>query len=81
MHQPPKKGLYTATKIDPGKQFVVEDVFFPEDDEDSDGNFFLAEVVDAADKDDMSALGMELDPDEWYALVDEYGLLKGPQKP
>ncbi|HEX7650803.1 MAG TPA: hypothetical protein VF450_25625 [Noviherbaspirillum sp.] len=82
MRQPPKKGLYTSTKIAPGKQFIVEDVFTPDDeDEDVDSDFFLVEVVDAADEDDMSAMGMELDPDEWFAMVDEYGLVEGAGKP
>ena len=32
--------------------------------------------IDEASADDMSAIGDELDPDEWFALVDQYGLVK-----
>ncbi|HJV82441.1 hypothetical protein [Noviherbaspirillum sp.] len=80
MRQPPKKGLYTSTKTAPGKQFVVENVTVVED-EDEGGVFFLVDLVDAADAADMSASGMELDTDEWFEMVDEYGLVEGAGKP
>ena len=51
---------------------VVEDVIFDEDEE----GFFLVQLIDEASADDMGAMGDELDPDEWFALVEQYGLVK-----
>ncbi len=53
-------------------RFVVEDVTLDEDEE----GFFLVQLIDEASADDMSAMGDELDPDEWFGLVDQYGLVK-----
>ena len=68
----PETGLYVSTKKPLGMRFVVEDVAFDDDDDD----FFLVQLIDEASADDMSAIGDELDPDEWFALVDQYGLIK-----
>lgn len=70
--QPPEKGVYVSTKKPIGMRFVVEDVTLDEDEE----GFFLVQLIDEASADDMSATGDELDPDEWFALVDQYGLIK-----
>jgi hypothetical protein len=51
---------------------VVEDVIFDEDEE----GFFLVQLIDEVSAGDMSAVGDELDPDEWIALVDQHGLIK-----
>ena len=50
---------------------MVEDV--TSDDEE---DFFLVQLIDESCADDMSAAVDELDPDEWFALVDQYGLVK-----
>lgn len=39
-------------------------------------DFFLVQMIDEASADDMNAMGDELDPDEWFALVEQYGLIK-----
>ncbi|SEK88644.1 hypothetical protein [Nitrosovibrio tenuis] len=70
--QPPETGLYVSTRKPLGMRFVVEDVIFDEDEE----GFFLVQLIDKASADDMSVMGDELDPDEWFALVDQYGLVK-----
>jgi hypothetical protein len=75
VRQPPKTGLYTSTKNTPGKQFIVEDVFI-DDDADAEDEFFLVQLVEAKGANDMSAIGMELDQDEWFAMVDQYGLIE-----
>lgn len=59
--QPPEIGVYVSTKEPLGMRFVVEDVIFDEDEEE----FFLVQLIDEASADDMSAMGDELDPDEW----------------
>ena len=53
-------------------RFMVEDVIFDEDEEE----FFLVQMIDEASAGDMSAMGDELDPDKWFALVEQYGLMK-----
>lgn len=50
-------------------RFIVEDVFVDED-------FFLVQLIDEVNADDTGAIGDELDPDQWFALVDGYGLVK-----
>jgi hypothetical protein len=62
--QRPETGLYVSTKKRLGMRFVVEDVTFDDDDD-----FFLVQLIDESSADDMSAIGDELDPDEWFALV------------
>lgn len=70
--RPPEKGVYVSTKKPIGMRFVVEDVTLDEDEE----GFFLVQLIDEASADDMSAMGDELDPDERFALVEQYGLMK-----
>ncbi|SEO10667.1 hypothetical protein SAMN05216404_111105 [Nitrosospira multiformis] len=70
--QPPETGVYVSTKEPLGMRFVVEDVIFAEDEE----GFFLVQMIDEASAGDMTAMGDELDPDEWFTLVDQYGLVK-----
>ncbi len=71
--QPPKAGLYVSTREVKGMRFTVEDVSVVDDGENN--GFFLVSMIDEASTDDMSAGGNELDPDEWFALVDLYGLI------
>lgn len=66
-------GVYVSTKKALGMRFVVEDVNFDDDDDD---DFFLVQLIDEASADDMSAIRDELDPDEWFALMDQYGLVR-----
>jgi hypothetical protein len=72
--QPPKPGVYLSTKNPPGMCFLVEEVSIA-DEEESEG-FFLVSMVDEASASDMSAARDELDPDEWFALVEQYGLVQ-----
>jgi hypothetical protein len=74
MRKPPEKGLYISAK-DPSIRIYVEDVNVVEDDEEEDLNgFFLVSIVDEDGIDDMGAPGQELDPDQWFELVEEYAL-------
>jgi hypothetical protein len=66
----PEKGLYVSMKKPAGMRFVVEEVTI------DDEGFFLVEMIDEPSANDMSAIGDELDPDEWFALVEQYGLIK-----
>lgn len=71
--QPPMLGVYLSTKSPPGMRFVVEDVSIANEEE-SEG-FFLVSMVDEASASDMGAVRDELDPDQWFALVEQYGLV------
>ncbi|QXC09830.1 hypothetical protein [Aeromonas sp. FDAARGOS 1408] len=66
----PKTGLYISTKKVEGMRLVVEDIFGEEGDD-----FFLVNLIDESSQNDYSALGDELDNTQWYALVEEYGLV------
>lgn len=52
-----------------GQRIYVEDVIGEEDDE-----FYLVMTVPAEDKDDMDAMGDELDSQQWVDLVSMLGL-------
>jgi hypothetical protein len=75
---PPKPGLYLSTKEVKGMRFIVEDVAVADaDDDDGAGaGFFLVSMIDEASADDMGAMGNELDPDQWFELVEQYGLVR-----
>lgn len=76
MLKPPELGIYVSTTY-PSLRFAVEDVAFVDDEDgDGEGGFFLVSVVAVDDKDDMSAIGEELDPDEWADFVNEHQLKK-----
>lgn len=70
MNSVPKTGLYLSTKKVKGMRLVVEDVFAEEGDD-----FYLVNVIDEASKDDFSAMGDEMDGEQWEAFVAEYGLV------
>lgn len=55
-------------------RLIVEDVTILDDDEDE--GFFLVSMIDEASADDANAAGDELDPEQWFALVDQYGLVR-----
>lgn len=69
--QPPKPGTYVSTKAVNGMSLVVDEVTVPDDDAD----FFLVSMIDEPSANDVGALGDELDPDQWFALVEQYGLV------
>ncbi|MBE8572727.1 hypothetical protein ACNO5E_25580 [Vibrio parahaemolyticus] len=52
-----------------GQRIYVEDVIGEEDDE-----FYLVMTVPAEDKDDMDAMGDELDSQQWVEMMDTLGL-------
>ena len=68
--EPPEIGVYVYTKKPLGMRFVVEDVSFV------DETFFLVEMVEEFNAHDINAIRYEFDPEEWFALVDQYGLIK-----
>lgn len=69
LNQPPRPGLYISTKEALGMRIVVEDVTEPE----ADG-FFIVSIIDEASAADPGAAGDELAPEEWFALVEQFGL-------
>ena len=71
--QPPKLGLYVSTKDVQGMRLVVEDVTILDDGEGE--GFFLVSMIDEASSGGGDAAGDELDPEQWFALVDQYGLV------
>lgn len=52
-----------------GQRIYVEDVIGEEDDD-----FYLVMIVPAEDKDDMDAMGDELDSHQWVEMMDTLGL-------
>jgi hypothetical protein len=70
---PPKEGLYISTKSVKELRIIVENVTVLEDEEDE--GFFLVEMIDEASSGDFGAMGDELTPDQWFDLVEEYGLV------
>lgn len=70
----PKPGLYMSTQKVVGMRIVVEEVFGPTDD-DPDDDFYIVNFIDEASKDDFSAMGDEMDGEQWEAFVAEYGLV------
>ena len=71
--QPPKPGLYISTREVDGMRLIVEDVTVI--DEGEDEGFFLVSMIDAPSSSDCGACGDELDPDQWFELVERYGLV------
>lgn len=71
----PEEGLYVSSNPS-GERFVVTEVIVVEDDEDEEGDevYFLVTIVDEGDEDDMSAIGQELDPDDWKRFVKTHQL-------
>lgn len=65
----PKVGTYTSTKKVVGMRICVENAYG-----DDPSNFYLVEVIDEASKGDPSAMGDEMDKEQWESLVLEYGL-------
>lgn len=66
----PKTGLYLSTKKAKGMKLYVENAYGDEPNE-----FYLVELIDEASRNDPSALGDELDKEQWESLVNEYGLI------
>ena len=70
---PPKPGRYVSTAGVQGMAFLVEDVSISDDLEDE--GFFLVSMIDEASTSDPEAMGDELNPDQWFELVEKYGLV------
>lgn len=66
----PTVGVYVSTKKVQGMRLLVEDVT----DADDEG-FFLVSMLDEASASDPHAAGDELAANDWFDLVDEYGLV------
>ena len=65
--RPPESGqLFQSANT--GERFFVCDVTFPDDDDDPPG-FFLAEICEEKDREDMQAPTMEFSPEEWLDFV------------
>ena len=71
---PPTPGVYVSTKEVRGMRLLVEDVSVLEDSQ-SDG-FFLVSLIDEASADNDNAAGDDLNPEQWFELVDRYGLTR-----
>lgn len=69
MSKLPEEGLYVSTKKVSGMRLIVENAFGENPDE-----FYLVEVIDEASSEDPSAVGDEMDKNQWEGLVKEYGL-------
>lgn len=70
---PPKPGLYISTQYVKGIRFIVEDVTVI--DEGEDDSSFLVSMIDEASSSNTEAMGDELDPNQWFELVEKYGLV------
>lgn len=71
--KPPEKGLYISTREVKGMRFIVEEVSIESDDE--EGEIFYVSLIDESSSEDLTAAGDELISDEWFALVEQYGLV------
>ena len=69
----PEVGLYIATKKNKGMRLYVEAAYGENPDD-----FYLVEIVDEENMGDYSAMGEELDNEEWESFVAEYGLAHQP---
>ena len=65
----PKVGLYVSTKKSEGMRLCIESAYG-----DDPNEFYLLEIIDEASKNNSSAMGDEMDKEQWEALVNEYGL-------
>ncbi len=72
MNKLPKVDLYISTKKAKEKRLFVERS--DGDDADDADEFYFVDVIDEASKNDMSAMGYEMDNKQWESLVKEYGL-------
>lgn len=73
---PPKVGLYISTKHQKGLRLIVEDVTVLDDEEEKENEgFFLVHIIDETSSGDAYAMGDELDSDQWFDLVNQYGLV------
>lgn len=70
---PPNPGLYISTREVQGMRLLVEDVIILDEE---DEGFFLVSTLDEASASDVNATGDELEPNQWFALVDKYGLVR-----
>jgi len=68
----PAPGTYISSS-NPSFKIVVEDV------EQVDDDFFLVSLVEFGSENDMSEMGQELDPDEWYKYVEAHQLRHEPE--
>ena len=68
----PEKGVYVSTKKADWHALCGWRCDAWRDEE----GFFLVQMIEETSADDMSAMGDELDPDEWFSLVEQYGLVK-----
>lgn len=64
----PIQGLVYVSAIDPTIRLFAESVI------DGDDGHYLVMIVHDDDKDDMGAIGQELDPDQWADLVEKASL-------
>ena len=73
MKELPELGLYISTKKVEGMKFVVEDASGENPDE-----FYLVEVIDQTNQNNSSAMGEEMDNEQWESMCEEYGLVFEP---
>lgn len=64
----PKAGTTYISRIDPTIRLFVETVDIVEPSDDHDGGIYIA-ACHADDKDDMGAIGLDLDDEQWRELV------------
>ena len=65
----PKVGLYVSTQKVKGMRVYVESSYG-----DDPAEFYLVEVIGESSKNDPSAMGDEMDKEQWELLVNTYGL-------
>ncbi|MBK6403202.1 MAG: hypothetical protein IPP18_17995 [Rhodocyclaceae bacterium] len=64
----PKAGTTYASRIDPTIRLFVETVDIVEPFDDHDGGVYIS-ACHADEKDDMGAIGLDLDGEQWNELV------------
>jgi len=66
----PEEGLYISTKGTTEVRLIVEGAYGENPNE-----FYIVEIIDESNRENMDAAGDELDKEQWESLVNQYGLV------
>ncbi|MBN3857532.1 hypothetical protein G3N59_29515 [Paraburkholderia sp. Ac-20340] len=66
---------YSVWENDKGVKIFIEEADYVEDEDEDEGEepFFTVSVVAYGDRDDMNAMGDQMDPEEWADFIETNG--------
>lgn len=64
---------YTVWENDKGVKIFIEEADYVEGEDEGEEPFFTVSVVPYRDRDDMNAMGDEMDPEEWADFIETNG--------